>query len=422
MNLTKGPIRASNGPGSGPSSVWIVLGTSLCVLLYAAAYFFTGLRTNSLNRAILVAIPSHTKVRETAYRENTKANWARNGEGLGQAGSLAYDAGEDIHDYGDYEAYEDPNADAQRVKCDTPYPVHMTARTDDDILQQTETSLDEALNPDLTPDVHLNPDWIENEFDRELLSLQGDHVVLHQTWKDACVLKTKTKYMKSWKNEPNLRVVFWTDELMEKWVKERFEGTDIYDAWGAIGTTMQATIKKADLFRAMVIWYYGGVYADLDIELKESIHLFLEHRETVLVWEPEDAMAITNTPLWGRYQKRRGARRTLILSAFLISGRRYSDFLGYYINWIVANTLSGRSKYETHVLDATGPIAEAEAYWYYTGRLGQHDRLLRVLSYPEFLHYGEHYSETTWVAEAMEGIGCVDVHKIHPDVLQYTVV
>ena len=106
-----------------------------------------------------------------------------------------------------------------------------------------------------------------------------------------------------------------------------------------------------------------------------------------------------------------------MLSAFVVSGRRYADFLGYYVNWIVASTLSGRSNMDTHVLDHTGPIAEAEAYWYYVGRLQEHDALLRVLPYEEFQRWGEHYTEageSTW--EDGKGDGpCRKVTTIYGD-------
>ena len=223
--------------------------------------------------------------------------------------------------------------------------------------------------------------------------------------------------MESWvKNEPDLEVMFWTDESIDRWVEERFEGTDVWEAWKIIETTKHNKIKKADMFRAIAIWYYGGVYADLDIELKESLKHFIEREETVIVWEPEWAMEQTSADAFGGYyRKERGARRTLMLSAFLVSGRRYSDFLGFYVNWIVANTLSGRSGYNTHVLDHTGPIAEAEAYWYYVGRLEQHDTLLRLLPFEEFQRWGEHYTvsgESTWESGNDAG-ACVPVETVY---------
>lgn len=270
--------------------------------------------------------------------------------------------------------------------------------------------LDADLNRDANASLPLREGFVPTKFDSEIFELQHKYVVLHQTWKDTCILETKTKIMKSWpKREENLKVIFWTDSLMESWILERFSGTYIYEAWMTIGGTKDAHIKKADVFRVLLIWYYGGVYADLDIKLNQSLRMFLKERLTVLVWEPEEAMI-----QWTEYEEG-SARKTLMLSGFLVSGRRFSDFLGFYVNWIAENHLSGRSKWEDHVIDATGPRIEAEAYYYYTGRIKMHDRLLHVQTYEEFLNYGEHFSETTWVPDAIKDIPCVEIDSIYSD-------
>ena len=270
--------------------------------------------------------------------------------------------------------------------------------------------LDDDLNPNVNTSIPLREGFLQTEFDKEIFQLQNEHIVLHQTWKDTCVLETKKKYMKSWiKREGNLKVVFWTDSLMETWVHERFSGTYIYEAWLRIGTTRDAHIKKADIFRALLMWYYGGVYADLDIKLKKSLKNFLKERLTVIVWEPEESML-----QWTEYEEG-SPRKTLVLSGFLISGHRFSNFLGFYINWVAENHLSGRSKWEDHVIDSTGPRVEAEAYYYYTGRIKQHDRFLHVQTYPQFLNYGEHFSETTWVPDAVKDIACIEISTVYSD-------
>lgn len=270
--------------------------------------------------------------------------------------------------------------------------------------------LDENLNPNVNFSLPLREGFALTEFDREIFSLQLEHVVLHQTWKDTCVLETKKKYMKSWvQHEKSLKVVFWTDSLMESWVAVRFSGTYIYEAWLRIGASRDAHIKKADVFRALLIWYYGGVYADLDIKLKKSLKDFLKEKLTVIVWEPEESML-----RWTEYEEG-SPRKTLVLSGFLISGHRFSHFLGFYINWVAVNHLSGRSKWEDHVVDSTGPRVEAEAYYYYTGRIKHHDRFLHVQTYPQFLNYGEHFSATTWVPDAIRDISCVEINTVYSD-------
>jgi len=289
----------------------------------------------------------------------------------------------------------------------------------EDEMYRKNRDLDPLLNPFVTTVVSMREDWVETPADALLARRleENSSFVLHQTWKTDCVLRSRVDYMKTWLEvEPDVNVMFWTDDSMESWVRERFGMKPVHKAWSMLGHGQQAEIKKADLFRALVLWYYGGVYADLDIEMKAPVRRFVENEQTVIVWEPESAMAQTNAvPLGGTYEKRRGARKTLMLSAFAVSGRRYADFFGYYINWIVANTLSGRSGQYTHVLDHTGPIAEAEAYYYYTGRLAEHDSLLKVLSYEEFQNYGEHHTvpgDSSWEPGRDEG-ACIDVRDVY---------
>jgi hypothetical protein len=445
---------------SSSSTLWVGLAAGLCLLLYVSAYVFAGQKSTSVSgRNVLVAIPRREWMQAgVKTTKATEMNW----DAASATSAAAQDVDVDVDvkdpekenqgqqqtsddhdgDYGDY-TYEDPgpvvevgddvdydyeNADENQHQDDSdmtavanPVPLRLHRRADDgDEEYRRRWALDPTLNPGVTTELVMKAGWVDTPFDEFVTrKLEEDRVTLHQTWKEDCVLSSRIKYMKSWlKNEPTLQVLFWTDSSMEDWVRERFEGTQVWLAWQMIGNQERmSTIKKADMFRAMAMWYYGGVYADLDIELKESVLPFIMRRETVIVWEPEWAMEQTWAGQLGQYMNERGQRRTLMLSAFVVSGRRYADFLGYYVNWIVANTLSGRSNMDTHVLDHTGPIAEAEAYWYYVGRLQEHDALLRVLPYEEFQRWGEHYTEageSTW--EDGKGDGpCRKVTTIYGD-------
>ena len=267
---------------------------------------------------------------------------------------------------------------------------------------------DDDLHPNVTAEVITSPNHKETDFDRHILSLLADgEVVVHQTWKSTCVLKEKKKFIESWINvQERLHVVFWTDETMEAWVKHRFNGTRVMDGWKVIASSNDAHIKKADVFRALLIWFYGGMYTDLDIELKKPLTGFLRENLTTLVWEPEESML-----RWTEFTEG-SPRKTLILSGILLSGHRFSDFVGFYINWVVENHITGRSGKGDHVIDSTGPRIEAEAYYYYIHRLDGHDRLLRDITYPEFQNYAEHYSKTTWVESSIEDPACFEIASL----------
>jgi len=258
--------------------------------------------------------------------------------------------------------------------------------------------------------IPMSTDFVDTEFDRMVASLQKDgYVVLHQTWKDTCVLETKVEHMKSWESieGKKIKVIFWTDETMDTWVYERFKGTYIQDGWEVVKKTDKAHIKKADVFRAMLIWYYGGVYADLDIQLRESFREFLEEKAVLIAWEPREGME-----RWSSY-KAGDDIKTFMLSGFLLSGEKFSGFVAFLVNWILNRHLEGKSTSSQDVLYATGPAAEASAYYAYTDQLQTHDRRLHVMTYTEFLHYAEHFSATTWLPGSIQGIGCVDITSIY---------
>ena len=156
-----------------------------------------------------------------------------------------------------------------------------------------------------------------------------------------------------------------------------------------------------------MIWYYVGIYADLDIQLHHSFREFIKENLTKIVWEPEEAMLF-----WTEFEK--GSQmKTLMLSAFLLSGQRFSNFIAFYVNWVVANHLSGRHKWTDHVIGATGPRAEAEAYYYYVDRITEHDSSLQVWTYPQFQMYAEHFSEATWQQNNIKNIKCLQIDSIY---------
>lgn len=406
--------RLTNDRISTSTTRWLSLAALACVLLYVSAYVSTGQGSIGQSGDALMVAPGHQNDRghvTTSPSTNIEDKVRIQGEHVKE--TSAPELGRGIIVVADKEdaAYR---GDEVRKTLRLRPP-----QTLDDETYRKNRELDPRLNPHVTSEVVMREGWVDTPADARIaLQLQENSTfVLHQTWKTDCVLRSRVDYMKTWLEvEPNVRVLFWTDDTMDRWVEERFKGTPVHEAWSILEYTQQAKIKKADMFRALVMWFYGGVYADLDIEMKASIRGFVENEQTVIVWEPESAMAETNAvPLGGRYKKGRGARKTLMLSAFAVSGRRYADFFGYYVNWIVANTHSGRSGERTHVLDHTGPIAEAEAYYYYTGRLAEHDALLKVMSFEEFQNYGEHHTvpgDSTW-EHGKDAGACVDVRDVY---------
>jgi len=79
--------------------------------------------------------------------------------------------------------------------------------------------LDHTLNPRVTTTVHIGSK-VEDDFDQSIFDLMSSqHMVIHQTWKDRCILDEKIPIMKTWLGtETSLKVVFWTDASMDLWM------------------------------------------------------------------------------------------------------------------------------------------------------------------------------------------------------------
>ena len=106
--------------------------------------------------------------------------------------------------------------------------------------------------------------------------------IIHQVWRDAKVPVNFKRWIESWKiNHPTYHYVLWTDKLMRKLVAERFPGyLKTYDAYNL-------TIERADAFRYFVLYEYGGIYADLDMESLKPLDKLLLSNDCILSQEPE---------------------------------------------------------------------------------------------------------------------------------------
>ena len=275
------------------------------------------------------------------------------------------------------------------------------------------------LGPDMlsnvSTEVELRAGFDYDDVDKAILNMTAmGKFVLHQTWKTRCVLQNKVEHMKSWLKveKKKLRVVYWTDRAMDRWVEQHFRGTRVQKVWDMYGEAFYGSIKRSDFFRALVIWFYGSVYADLDISLHSSLRPVLKQGLTLLVYEPNKSIKVGE-----KYTKKEESTRLMILSGLAVSGSQFSPFLGYYVNWVVEKHLTNLSKPGDFVVDATGPVAEAQALVHYIERISHHDYLLRVISYEEFkAYYGAHHTESTWALENKDKVkkmGCKDIVTVY---------
>lgn len=96
--------------------------------------------------------------------------------------------------------------------------------------------------------------------------------IIHQTWKTESIPDLYVSNVNTCKRlNPSYIYKLWTDVQIDYFVKTEFP--NIYPTW----IQYKHTIQRVDAFRYMVLYTYGGIYLDLDIECKLNFDDLLHH-------------------------------------------------------------------------------------------------------------------------------------------------
>ena len=105
--------------------------------------------------------------------------------------------------------------------------------------------------------------------------------IIHQTWKDTQVPDKWRDYVDSWKRlHPHWEYRLWTDKDARCFIAEHHpEFLPKFDAY-------PLNIQRADAIRYFVLYKYGGLYVDMDVESLRPIDDLLACRRVVIAPEP----------------------------------------------------------------------------------------------------------------------------------------
>src|SRR4051794_26367104 len=99
-------------------------------------------------------------------------------------------------------------------------------------------------------------------------------LILHQTWKTSEVPDEWKPYQQSWKDHhPDWTYRLWTDDDYLPFVETHFP--DFKQTF----VDYSYQIQRVDAIRYLILFTYGGVYADLDIECLRPVDELLANRE-----------------------------------------------------------------------------------------------------------------------------------------------
>ena len=145
--------------------------------------------------------------------------------------------------------------------------------------------------------------------------------ILHQTWKTSEVPSELQIYVDSWREHNDFsgrgaeswRHMFWNDTSAAAFIARE------YPSFYPVYRKYRSGVEKADILRYLLLYHYGGVYADLDMECLQSFEPLLrrhsQHFSCVFGAEPH------------RHANNQGQRNLLICNALMISRPRHPFWL-----------------------------------------------------------------------------------------------
>ena len=104
---------------------------------------------------------------------------------------------------------------------------------------------------------------------------------VHQIWNTVYVPKSMADYIRTWKKQnPDWDYIFWTHKDMRNLISQVYpEFIKLYDMY-------TSNIFRADIARYFILFTFGGVYADLDMECLRPLDDIIDDSVCLLSQEP----------------------------------------------------------------------------------------------------------------------------------------
>ena len=166
--------------------------------------------------------------------------------------------------------------------------------------------------------------------------------IIHQTWKNEEIPRKLVTWIKSWlEKNPDYEYWLWTDESARKLIAERHPTLlKTFDGY-------TEGIRRADALRYVILYEFGGVYADMDVESLQSLDPMLRKYACFVPQEPYE-----HPILYGNFEH-------LVINAVMGCRKRHP----------LMKQLINNLPYFSHmwnVLDSTGPHFLTNIYLRYT--------------------------------------------------------
>ncbi|XP_046354723.1 inositol phosphoceramide mannosyltransferase 2-like isoform X2 [Haliotis rufescens] len=195
--------------------------------------------------------------------------------------------------------------------------------------------------------------------------------IIHQTWRDTQIPRKFEKWVRTWqRNHPGWTYILWTDESARQLISDKYPSfLPVFDSYSE-------GIRRADALRYFILYEYGGVYADMDLESLKPLNPITFKYSCILAQEPYEHSILDSN------------FEHLIINAF-IACRKGHPFLKMVIDYLPSFS------HMWNVLDSTGPHFMTFAYRQF---LSAH-------------HYPDNHMDGTYLAPAEYFFPSIDPAK-----------
>ena len=116
---------------------------------------------------------------------------------------------------------------------------------------------------------------------KKLSKLKIPHII-HQTWKSDLVPSYTVPWITSWRrHHPDWQIWFWNDSDVSMYISKK------YPQYLELFNSYATQIQRIDAARLIILYEFGGIYADLDVECLRPLDKLFRKYDCVIGQEPE---------------------------------------------------------------------------------------------------------------------------------------
>jgi len=166
--------------------------------------------------------------------------------------------------------------------------------------------------------------------------------IIHQTWKSKTIPKPFDEFTRTWKkHHPYWEYRLWDDTDNRQFIQEHYLWfLRYYDNYSF-------NIQRVDVVRYFILYTFGGLYVDIDVECFKSLEQVLQGATSVFCMEPEEHCRIHNTD-------------RIVSNAFMACEPGH-PFLYAIIKELITY-VSQEKDHGRFVLETTGPMMVSRVY------------------------------------------------------------